>query len=407
MQTSSVERIDLGYRPRAWQAESHRAMRRFTIRVIHRRGGKTVKAVMTLVSRALAAKLPQSRYAYIAPLLKQAKAVAWDYLKHYASKIPETKVNEADLSVEFVNGARVRLFGADNPDSLRGVYFDGVVLDEVAQMKPEVWGEIIQPTIADRIGWVMFIGTPKGINLFSELYYKHLHDPEWSVMKLDCYSTDALAPEEIERLKGEMSEAEFRQEMLCDFSASTMDTLISLDLVETACKRFYHRDQYEFAPRILGVDVAFAEDGDRSVVFPRQGLVALPPDAERGIDNMQLADKIMRRWDAWKASACFIDAGRGEGVYSRLQQLNYPAQMVDFGGKPGNPRYVNKKTEMWFEMWQWLRDGGAMPNMPDLKQDLCTPKYDSNNAANKLQLERKDKIRERGLPSRISGTRSP
>jgi hypothetical protein len=391
--------IDLGYRPREWQANSHRAMKRFNIRVIHRRGGKTVKAVMTLVDAALRTKKQAARYAYIAPLLKQAKAVAWDYLRHYGSKVPGCKINLAELSVEFPNGSRITLYGADNPDGLRGIYLDGVVMDEVAQMKPEMWGEIIQPALSDRIGWALFIGTPKGINLFSELYYKHQEDPEWSCMRLTCYDTDALAPSEIERLKSNMTDNEFRQEMLCDFSASSTDNLISIDLVEQACKRHLREDQYLFAPKILGVDVAFAEDGDRSVIQPRQGLAAFKPKFWRGMDNMTLADQVARAWDAWKADACFIDAGRGEGVYSRLIQLGFSPAMVNFGGQSFNPVYANKRTEMWFELANWLKQGGAIPNIAELKQDLCAPTYDSDRADNRLQLERKEKIKERGLPS--------
>ena len=99
-----------------------------------------------------------------------AKAIAWSYLKHYTSPIPYCKINEGELSIILPNRATIRIFGADNPDALRGLYFDGVVMDEVAQMKPEVWGEIIRPALADRKGWAVFIGTPKGINLFSQMY---------------------------------------------------------------------------------------------------------------------------------------------------------------------------------------------------------------------------------------------
>ena len=98
---------------------------------------------------------------------KRAKAIAWDYLKKFTSPIPGVSTNESELWVELPNKARIRIYGADNPDSLRGLYFDGVVLDEVADMKPEVWTSIILPALLDRVGWADFIETPKGINLFS------------------------------------------------------------------------------------------------------------------------------------------------------------------------------------------------------------------------------------------------
>jgi hypothetical protein len=131
----------------------------------------------------------------IAPLLKQAKAIAWARLKQKLLPLLSTgalTVNEGDLSVHVRhNGATIRLFGGDNPDALRGVRLDGVVIDEVAQIKPEVWNEVIQPALSDRLGWAMFIGTPSGVNLFSELYYRAQGGEDgwkaalWTVAKLE------------------------------------------------------------------------------------------------------------------------------------------------------------------------------------------------------------------------------
>src|SRR5690606_35091008 len=115
------------------------SLRRFSVLVIHRRAGKTVLAIMRLIASALRNEQQAPRYAYIAPQLNQAKDVAWSYLKHYGLKVPGAVANESELYVEFPNGARVRVYGADNPDRLRGIYLDGVVLDEVADMKSEVW----------------------------------------------------------------------------------------------------------------------------------------------------------------------------------------------------------------------------------------------------------------------------
>ena len=103
-------------------------------------------------------------------------------LRYYTAPIPGIKVNASELSVTLPNGSMIRIFGADNPDALRGGYFDIVVLDEVAQMKPEVWHEIIRPALAARGGSAVFIGTPKGQNLFKELFDRGLKgdDPEWT-----------------------------------------------------------------------------------------------------------------------------------------------------------------------------------------------------------------------------------
>lgn len=146
--------VKIPYWPRYPQDEIHRRFdaHRFCVLVAHRRMGKTVLAVNHLIKRAIVDGKERGFYAYIAPFRVQAKAIAWSYLKHYTSPIPYCKINEGELSIILPNRATIRIFGADNPDALRGLYFDGVVMDEVAQMKPEVWGEIIRPALADRKG---------------------------------------------------------------------------------------------------------------------------------------------------------------------------------------------------------------------------------------------------------------
>lgn len=392
--------IDLGYRPRRWQADFHRNLKRWNVAVLHRRAGKTILAIMTLIDKALRFQGSAGKFGYIAPFYNQAKSIAWGPLKSYATKMPGVIVNESELWIEFPhNKARIKLFGADNAEALRGGYFDFIVLDELKDIKPDVWYDIIRPALTDRHGGALFMGTPSGINLLSETYMKAVSDAEWNVCLRTVYDTESLSATEIEAAKRDMTEQAFAREFLCDFNAANEDQLISYTLAEEASRRHLNEDQYSFAAKILGVDVAFAEDGDRSVVFPRQGLAAFKPKWWRGIDNMELADQVMASWDKWGADAVFIDRGRGEGVGSRLVQLGYNPVMVDFGGRPQNPIYTNRKTEMWFNMLHWLNGGGAIPNIPELKQDLCSPQYDSNNAQNKLQLERKELMKKRGLPS--------
>ena len=95
------------------------------------------------------------RFAYLSPFLKQSKAVAWDYLRNAMAPVRAigASAHETELRVDYPNGGQVRLYGADNPDALRGIYLDGVVLDEYADMDPRVWSEIIRPALADREGW--------------------------------------------------------------------------------------------------------------------------------------------------------------------------------------------------------------------------------------------------------------
>lgn len=394
----AAKEINLGFVPRPWQNESFEGMKgkRFGVEVVHRRGGKTVKAVMLLIDRALRFSGERGRYGYVAPELKQAKGIAWDYLKHYALQIPGTEKNEAELWVEFANGARIRLYGADNPDSLRGLYFDGLVLDEPAQMKLEVWGEILQPTLADRKGWALFIGTPKGVNLFSDLYYKAQGNPDWYTGSWDCYQTNALDADEIQRIKNELTDAQFRQEMMCDFSASSEDVLIPLPIVQEAMKRHYEVKMLNGQPRILGVDVARQGD-DRTVIFKRQGVASFEPKVMKQADSMAVAAAVAVIADDWQPDAIFVDGsgGYGAGVIDRLRQLGYDVIEVQFGGSADDARYMNKRSEMWFRMAEWVKGGGALPNSIPLLVDLSTPTYTHSNAQNKMALESKDAIKKR------------
>lgn len=396
-------RVVIPYRPRNPSVHVRLESARFSIIVAHRRYGKTVLAVNHAIKQAATCPRRDGRYAYVAPFRNQAKAVAWDYLRHYTSPIPGRIVNESELSVTLPNGAMIRIFGADNPDALRGLYFDGVILDEVAQMRPEVWGEIIHPALADRGGWALIIGTPKGINIFSELYYRALErqqagDTAWCAMSFPVTETTSLPADEVERLRQELSENAWRQEMMCDFSASSDDVLISLSLVSEAMRKTYQPHEYNRAPVVLGVDVARFGD-DSSVIFRRQGLVGFQPVILRGLDNMSLADVVAAAIVEHRPDAVFIDSGQGQGVIDRLRQLGHKIMEVPFGGRAlRHDRFVNRRSEMWYSVREWLEAGGALPPDECLKAELSAPTY-CYDSAGKIKLEPKDKIKERLLRS--------
>lgn len=395
MTSTASNVIATGYVPHRFQATIHRNLRRFSVLVCHRRFGKTVLAVNELVDKALRFQRSDGRYAYIAPFLKQAKKIAWPYLKKYTLNIPGCHYNEADLTVRLPNGSIVQVLGADNPDAIRGDYLDGAVLDEVADFKPFVWGEVIRPMLADRKGWVLFIGTPKGVNLFYELYQTALREADWYAGMFTILDTGTflIDEEEQEAMRATMTEAQWRQEMLCDFQASSENILLTIDAVQEACGRHYEDSDYTWAPKIVGVDVARFGD-DRSVIMKRQGLVAQEPLVYKDIDNMQLASHVINVMTSWEADACFIDGGRGEGVIDRCRQLGHNVMEVQFGSAALNPRYANKRSEMWDNMAKWVKEGGAIPDNLELKNDLVVPTYHFT-PANKFQLEPKDKMKER------------
>ena len=397
--------IALDYTPRAWQRECHVKKQRFSVYALHRRSGKTELAIMELIDKAIKTDKELAMFVYVAPFLRQAKAIAWARLKQKIEPLRRNSVveiNEGELSVRFKhNGAIIRLFGGDNPDAMRGLRLDGIVMDEVAQLKNELWTDIVQPALSDRLGWSIFIGTPSGINLFSELYYKAIDEDSWTAARFTVYDTDSLHPDEVTRLKRDMSETSFAREYLCDFSAAGDDQLIALADTEVAAQRVYQKADVGLSPVVLGIDPARFGD-DRSVVFRRQGRQGFKPIVYRGIDNMDLAARIANLIEEHNPDAVFCDAGAGSGVLDRLRQLSYDVIEIPFGGKATKPeQYINRRTEMWWLMKQWIEEGGAIPNDTALKQELATPIYWYDNVGRKV-LESKDQIKKR-----LQGAGSP
>lgn len=391
-----VKPVVIDYHPREWQRDIHNQLKRFNVLVVHSRAGKTILACMALVDAALNTQWPRAQYAYIAPYLKQAKRNAWGALRYFASQVPGTTILEGELTIVFPNGSRIFLLGADDPDALRGMYLDGVVLDEVAQMKQNVWGEIIRVRLADRKGWAIFIGTPKGINSFHERYvFAQAHPREWFSRLLTVDDTGVLAPEELESACESMTSAQVRQEFYCDFSAACDNQLIPWDLVQASIERIPQLSSYRLAARILGVDVARYGD-DRSVIFPRQGLCAFEPEVYQDLGNMDLVQRIATFADEWRADAIFVDVGGGGGVIDRLEQLGYDVQGIDFSNRKVSSHYYNKRAEMWDRIRTWMEKGGCLPpGVPNLHMELCVPTYSYDNAPGKLLLEDKDDIRKR------------
>ena len=224
----------VGYIPRSQFLEFHNRDKRWAVIVAHRRAGKTVACIMELLTRALATPKQNARYAYIAPFREQAKTVAWEYLKYYAAQVvedPARDFRESDLSVRLFNGSTVRLFGADNPNALRGIYLDGVVMDEYADMRASLWGEVIRPTLSDRNGWAVFIGTPRGRNAFFDIYDMAGNDPAWYRLTLKASETGLLPETELADAQKTMSENQYAQEYECSFEAAVLGAVYAKELL--------------------------------------------------------------------------------------------------------------------------------------------------------------------------------
>lgn len=222
---NGVLRVSTGYAPRVLQAVLHRELKRFNVIVCHRRFGKTVFCINEMVDRALSQDRKNPQYAYIAPTYGQAKRVAWDILKDAVKAIPGAIANEAELRVDIPRpdrGDRIRfmLLGAENPGSIRGIYLDGVVMDEMGEMDPIVWSQVVRPALSDRLGWAVFIGTPKGQNGFYDLYQLAITNPDWYSRMYKASETGIIPIGELEAAKAIMSPEEYDQEYECSFSAA-------------------------------------------------------------------------------------------------------------------------------------------------------------------------------------------
>jgi len=228
---AGARRIVIQYAPRKQFMPLHQRQTRWAVMVAHRRAGKTVACINDLIRRAALCPYEHGRYAYVAPFLSQAKEVAWEYLKRYALPLTADK-NESELWVELITGARIRIHGADNPDRLRGAYLDGVVLDEYADMRPSVWGEVIRPMLTDRQGWSTFIGTPKGRNAFHKVWEGAQGSPEWMPLMLRASETGILPAGELEAAAKDMTPEQYAQEFECSFDAAILGAYFGKEIAE-------------------------------------------------------------------------------------------------------------------------------------------------------------------------------
>lgn len=214
--------LDLGYRARPQFVPFHKRQERFACIVAHRRAGKTVACVHDLLDGALRSQNVRPRYAYVAPTYKQAKAVAWDYLTAAVNPLRAlgATTHETELRADLHSGGQVRLYGGDNPDALRGIYLDGVIIDEAADVDPRLWSEVIRPALADRKGWAVFIGTPRGRNEFYRIFERSKSEPNWFSLMLKASETGLINTDELELARKDLSEEQYQQEFECSFDAA-------------------------------------------------------------------------------------------------------------------------------------------------------------------------------------------
>ena len=213
------------YRPRDCFLPLHKRDKRWAVVVAHRRAGKTVAMCADLVIGALETALPRPQFAYLAPFREQAKRTAWAYLKELTKDLQSKPPNESELRLTINNGhggeSTIFVAGADNPDALRGMYFDGVVCDEFGDMRPSAWYSVLRPALSDRKGWAIFAGTPRGKNAFWNIREEaRLNPGTHMLLELPASKTGILDAEELRDAKIQMTPETYEIEYEVSFDAA-------------------------------------------------------------------------------------------------------------------------------------------------------------------------------------------
>lgn len=265
---------------------------RFRVAVCGRRFGKTFLATREL---AKFARIPDRRLFYIAPTYRQAKQIVWDKLKYRLLDLNwVSKINESDLTITLVNDSKISLRGADNPDSLRGVGLDFIVMDEFAMIDHKAWTEVLRPTLADRGGSALFITTPMGTSNWSyDLFNMPQQDPEnWASWQYTTLEGGRVPLEEIEQAQRDLDERTFRQEFLASFETFAGRIYYSFDRKQSVKKLSDPRTD------VLYVGMDFNTDPMSAVVAVRQDNTLHVIDEIRifGSDTQEMCDEIKTRY---------------------------------------------------------------------------------------------------------------
>lgn len=406
-----------GYNPSVYQREVHkfRKMQPYTTLVAHRRFGKTELGLMELLQGALMCQRRLPIFDYIAPTLKQAKNIAWEKMQYFAETARQNgmtniKISKTDTNIKISRGgdigiATISLAGWEEPESLRGPYCDGMIIDEAADQKPGVWGKILAPKLADRHGWALITGTVKGLDQFYDFYSKGVDGPDkeefWGSMYypvdltrgnipwLDVYALDSL--------RSGMTDIEWDQEMNCNWTASSENILIPLKVIEKAVARNLREDDWLNSPHILGVDVA-GSGSDPFCIARRWGPWFAGTTKIKNPDVNILANIIIGMVNRYEIDAVFVDgtggyagalmtAIRNMGIKCPIYEIGFKSRAVD------EIHYANIRAEMWDKMRDYIDRSAGLPNDINLKRELSCPVYKYNNS--RLQLESKDDIRKK------------
>lgn len=293
----------------------------------------------------------------------------------------------------------------ENPDALQGFHATNMLFTvEEASGVYEPLFNVIEGALSTPGARLVMAGNPTSTSgYFYEAF--NVNRDEWTRIHLSCEDSELVSEKYIEDMAAKYGRDSdiFRVRVLGDFPRASISQLISTELAMAATKVKLVPRMYNFAPKVLGVDVAWEGD-DRSCIVMRQGLALEVKGWWRNIASDQLGQIIAKIEDEEEIDATFVDVGWGTGVIDYLRSIGRNPIPVNFGGRALQPeKYVNKRTEMWCQFKDWLEGGGYLPDDKDLIADLTGPQYGFAGSAYKFQLEHKSDMKRRGLPSPDAG----
>jgi len=352
---------------------------------------------------------PHSRVPVTAPTGHQLNDILWSEVVKWGNRMDPWYRAQFEVTAEKVAHkdhpktwfAVARTARKENPDALQGFHGEDLlyIVDEASGVPLEIF-QPVEGALTGPNNKILLQGNPTQTTGY--LFDSHHKDRgRWSRFNLSSEDSPLVAEEYVRSMEekyGRDSDI-FRVRVLGLFPRAAVNQLIPLDLVEAAAARNVREINFREAPKLLGVDVARFGD-DSSALIRRQGLAASGLRRFHGLDSMTLAGIVAQEIQEWQPDAVFIDGvGNGAGVVDRLRQLDYSIIEVNAGERAiDQAKFYNLRAEMWVKARDWLKAGAEIPDDQQLKDDLTGPEY-GFDAKNRIQLERKEDMKKRGLAS--------
>lgn len=351
---------------------------------------------------------PDSKCPCTAPASNQLNDVLWAEISKWHARAHPWVRDAIEITKDRVEMrenpktqfAVARTARKEKPEALQGFHATNLLflIDEASGVHQSIF-EVAEGALSTPDARVLMAANPtQVVGYFYDSQNRMAH--RFECITLNGEDSPMVSKEYIEDMEAKYGKDSdiYRVRVLGEFPQASVSQLIGEELYELAIARSHKPEQFNFAPRVLGADVAWEGD-DRSCVYFRQGIFSKRLGTWRGINNMELASIIVQYIIKYEIDATFIDIGWGAGVIDRLKQLRYDPIGVNFGSKAQDKdRYADRRTEMWCRGRDWLEDGGSLEGSDELREDLMGPEY-FFLPSGKIKLESKKEMKKRGLSS--------